>query len=210
VEHVTCGVRNAMRDAFGNRWSEIYDFTPNASGTKNFSLLDPSLEQAFPLKPLTSVGEWEWCTPTAEKQLSRAVVPVSLGQRPVPQGCDVSAIILAARGGRELCLELIQAVASQQAVLIQACATRVDKSKSQQLHAAIGPSSSHVTRSDGEVVVAAQLCGGSGLAEALKAAAQRYGGEGGGIVIVDAAAAAAAGNLFFSQWREHSGHAVTK
>jgi hypothetical protein len=29
-------------------------------------------------------------------------------------------------------------------------------------------------------------------------------------VVLDAAAAAAAGQLFFSQWREHSGHAVTK
>ena len=199
-----------MCDACHNRWSEIYDFTPNASGAKNFSLLDPSEELAFPVKLLTSVGEWEWCTPTAEKQLWRAVVPVSLGQRPVPQGCDGSAIILAAGGGRELCLELIQAVASEQAVLIQACETRIDKTKSQQLHAAIGELSSHVTRSDGEVVVAAQLCGGSGLAQALKAAAQRYGGEGGGIVIVDSAAVMSAKNLFFSQWREHSGHAVTK
>jgi hypothetical protein len=198
------------RDANANRWSEVYDFTPNPNASKNFSLLDPAQELSFPVKPLTAVGEWSWCTPAAEKQLARAVVPVSLGQRPLPQGCDAPAIILAAGGAKDLCLELIQAVASQQAVLVQACATKVDKARSQQLHAAVGPSASHVTRSDGDVVVAAQLCGGSGLAHALKAAAERYGGEGGGIVIADSAAAAAVGNLFFAQWREHSGHAVTK
>jgi hypothetical protein len=180
------------------------------------------------------------CTPAAEKQLARAVVPISLGQRPVPQGCESSgmschftcrtshitrhtpcvnphtplipaaAIILAAAGGKDLCLDLIQAVASERAVLVHASAARVDKSKAQQLLAAVGPSAAHVTLSDGEVVLAAQLCGGSTLAQALKAAAQRYGGESGGIVVLDAAAAAAAGQLFFSQWREHSGHAVTK
>ena len=121
-----------------------------------------------------------------------------------------SAVILAAGGGKELCLELIQAVASQRAVLIQACAARIDKTKAQQLHAAVGPASAHVTSSDGGVVVAAQLCGGDALAAALRAAAERYGGESGGIVVVDSAAAAAAAQLFFSQWREHSGHAVTK
>ena len=121
-----------------------------------------------------------------------------------------SAIILAAAGGKALCLEIIQAVASQRAVLIQACVTSLDKTKAQQLHAAVGSSASHVALSDGEQVVAAQLCGSSGLVQALKVAAERYGGEGGGIVVVDAAAAVAAGQLFFSQWRQHSGHAVTK
>ncbi len=119
-------------------------------------------------------------------------------------------MVLAAGGGKDLCLELIQAVSSERAVLVQACAARIDKTKAQQLIAAVGPSAAHVTLSDGEVVVAAQLCGASSLAQALKVAAERYGGEKGGIVIVDAAAAASASQLFFSQWREHSGHAVTK
>ncbi len=121
-----------------------------------------------------------------------------------------SAIILAAGGGKDLCLDLIQAVASQRAVLVHASAARVDKAKAQQLHAAVGPLAAHVTLSDGEVVLAAQLCGGSTLAQALKAAAERYGGASGGIVILDSSAAAAASQLFFAQWREHSGHAVTK
>jgi hypothetical protein len=89
--------------------------------------------------------------------------------------------------------------------------TALDKSKAQQLHAAVGASASHVAVSDGEQVVAAQLCGGAALASALQSAAERYGGRAAGIVVVvDAAAAAAAGQLFFSQWRQHSGHAVTK
>lgn len=134
---------------------------------------------------------------------------------PFPPSCHssrviASAVVLAAGGGKDLCLELIQAVSSERAVLVQACAARVDKTKAQQLIAAVGPSAAHVTLSDGEVVVAAQLCGASSLVQALKAAAERYGGEKGGIVIVDAAAAASASQLFFSQWREHSGHAVTK
>jgi hypothetical protein len=121
-----------------------------------------------------------------------------------------SAVILAAGGGKDLCLELIQAVSSQRAVLIQACVARLEKAKALQLREAIGPCAANVTLSDGEAVVAAQVCGDSGLSQALAAAADRYGGEKGGIVIVLDAAAAAAVQLFFSQWREHSGHAVTK
>jgi hypothetical protein len=122
----------------------------------------------------------------------------------------VAAVILAAGSGKELCLDLIQAVATERAVLVHASAARVDKNKAQQLQAAVGPSAAHVTLSDGEVILAAQLCGGSTLVQALKAAAERYGGESGGIVVLDSAASTAAGQLFFSQWREHSGHAVTK
>jgi hypothetical protein len=51
----------AKLSPWDNRWSEVYDFTPNASGTKNFSLLDPALEECFPVKPLSAVGEWAWC-----------------------------------------------------------------------------------------------------------------------------------------------------
>jgi hypothetical protein len=50
----------AKLSPWDNRWSEVYDFTPNSNGTKNFSLLDPALEDSFPVKPLTAVGEWAW------------------------------------------------------------------------------------------------------------------------------------------------------
>ena len=116
----------------------------------------------------------------------------------------------AAAGGKAVCLEIIQAVAAQCAVLIQACVTTLDKSKTQQLRAAVGFSASHVAVSQGEEVVAAQMCNGTALAHALKSAAERYGGQVAGIVVIDAAAAVAAGQLFFSQWRQHSGRAVTK
>jgi protein XRP2 len=50
----------AKLSPWDNRWSEVYDFTPNANGTKNFTLLDPALEDTFPIKPLSAVGEWPW------------------------------------------------------------------------------------------------------------------------------------------------------
>jgi hypothetical protein len=242
----------AKLSPWDNRWSEVYDFTPNASGSKNFSLLEPSAEDAFPVKPLSAVGEWTWSVPphlfcssllftrhalqvqrvggeatgtccracvsrtaraAAGLRLDRCLPPrPSLLAHRTPHGCHshASAVILASGGGKELCLELIQAVSAQRCVLVQACAARLDRSKAQQLQASIGACAAHVTLSDGELVVAAQLCGGSTLAQALQDAAERYGGAGSGIVIVDAAAATAAAHLFFSQWREHSGHAVTK
>lgn len=51
----------AKLSPWDNRWSEVYDFTPNANGTKNFSLLDIAQEDAFPVKALSAVGEWTWC-----------------------------------------------------------------------------------------------------------------------------------------------------
>ena len=51
----------AKLSPWDNRWSEVYDFTPNANGTKNFSLLDIAQEDAFPVKALSAVGEWAWC-----------------------------------------------------------------------------------------------------------------------------------------------------
>ena len=114
---------------------------------------------------------------------------------------NASAIILAAAGGKALCLEIMQAVAAQRAVLIQACVTTLHKSKAQQLHAAVASSASHVAVGEGQEVVAAQLCGGTALAHALKSAAERYGGHASRIVVLHAAAAVAAGQLCFSQWR---------
>jgi hypothetical protein len=240
----------AKLSPWDNRWSEVYDFTPNASGSKNFSLLEPSAEDAFPVKPLSAVGEWTWSVPPTSFALPslhpsrvagatrrrrsnwhvplcprlsdsarcrRAATRQVLASPPLTARAShatchshASAVILASGGGKELCLELIQAVSAQRCVLVQACAARLDRSKAQQLQASIGACAAHVTLSDGEMVVAAQLCGGSTLAQALQDAAERYGGAGSGIVIVDAAAATAAAHLFFSQWREHSGHAVTK
>jgi protein XRP2 len=43
-----------------NRWSEVYDFTPSPNGAKNFSFIDVTLEDSFPVKPLSAVGEWGW------------------------------------------------------------------------------------------------------------------------------------------------------
>ena len=102
----------AKLSPWDNRWSEVYDFTPNANGAKNFSLLEPAQEDSFPVKRLSAVGEWSWCvtacqcllpaclpayastlrcgrcSAATEQQLARSVVPVSLGQRPLPHGCD--------------------------------------------------------------------------------------------------------------------------
>jgi hypothetical protein len=54
----------AKLSPWDNRWSEVYDFTPNSNGTKNFRLLETAEEDSFPVKPVSAVGEWSWCVTT--------------------------------------------------------------------------------------------------------------------------------------------------
>jgi hypothetical protein len=72
----------AKLSPWDNRWSEVYDFTPNANGAKNFSLLEPAQEDSFPVKPLSAVGEWSWCVTACQ-----CLLPACL---PTPQRCAVA------------------------------------------------------------------------------------------------------------------------
>uniref|UniRef100_A0A6U2EBU0 Protein XRP2 n=1 Tax=Hemiselmis andersenii TaxID=464988 RepID=A0A6U2EBU0_HEMAN len=193
----------AKLSVYDNKWSEVYDFTP---GKDNWSFLPLNTKASDLIKPLSAhPGSFS----TAEEEAAHgddSVVPVTAGLRKGDfAGKERSFVLLLpskAPEGPALFSKL-----PESCTLIQTKQLQLDAAKVKTLLEKC--SDSTVTGSAKGMCVGVEVAGDGALAGALKAV-EAAGGSAVAYASGDADAASFELNVFFEQWRDFTGHGITK
>lgn len=197
--------KSVKMSVWDNKWSEVYDFTP---GDGNFSFLPLETKASDLMKPLSAVGA---SFVTKEEDAAHGdtdVVPLTVGLRGKEFAELERAFVLVLPAAVDIATETVFAKLGEGNHLIQTKQMKLTPQKAKQLLDKCG-SPAVVAAASNAMCVGVEIAGRSALA-AAQAAVAAAGGDATAYVSVDAAAATYENNLFFEQWRDFAGTAVTK
>jgi len=197
----------ASLSLFDNKWSEIYDFTPNAAAC-NWSFLPLTTTSADLLKPLATLGSF--VTPEeAAMHKDDEVVPYTCGLRKQDFAGQERAFLLFPQGQEAKASEVLRSESLPSPLaLIQTKRMQINAAKAKQLLKHCAESAVLAAAGKG-FCVGAEVAGPDALAK-CKAALQAAGAGNAAYCSGTADAAAYEVNVYFEQWRDFAGAAVTK
>mmetsp|Transcript_8528 Transcript_8528/g.20126 ORF Transcript_8528/g.20126 Transcript_8528/m.20126 type:complete len:418 (-) Transcript_8528:911-2164(-) len=189
---------------FDNKWSEIYDFTP-ADGNWTFLPLDTKATDL--IKPLSDVGASFVSPEEAALHSDSEVVPLTVGLRKDLANSSDKAFLMIMPDKTEEGLKLLSKLTDKSLNIIQTKELNLDAAKAKQLMLKAGGAlASSLSK---KTVVGCEVAGPDALSAAQEAVAAA-GGEAVAYVSGTEDAARYETNLFFEQWKDFAGMAVTK
>lgn len=177
----------ARLSVWDNRWSEVFDFTPEKG---NWRLIDESVTGSSLLRPLHAASSH-----FSAEETTGSCVPITLGSREAPAGDSLFVVLASGPDQQAAGDALLAAVSKSSCALLRTRVESLEGRKGKELQQVLG---SH-NLSGKCVGVEIRGSDSEALAVELRGNSQM-------LIVTDNAADCV--DLWFNQWKESAGHAL--